>query len=74
MDREYLKLKLNNLVNIRNIYAAVIIALTGYLFSMFMHVSKLILFCTAFIDFIFIMNYISINSKIDRILKIIRGK
>ena len=56
---EYLELKLQNLMNLRNIYITISIALTGYLFTSYENIKPLILYCGGFIDLIFIINFFS---------------
>ena len=71
---KYIDLKLNNLINLRNIYAAVIMALTGYLFGTFETTNSLIMFCTGFLDVIFMLHYYKVNKSIGRILNVLRRK
>ena len=73
MNKDYLNGKLQNLINIRNVYVTIILALTGYLFGTYKNVSGLILFSASFIDIIFIINYFRINNKIDKVLKNMRA-
>lgn len=71
---KYLELKLQNLMNIRNIYVTISVALTGYLFNTYNELSPAALYFYEFIDLIFMLNVLSTNNKIDRLLKLIRNK
>lgn len=76
---EYSKEKLNNLIQMRTNLFAVVIVLTGGLFSMlFMNISivKIILLMSigTYFDFIFISNLLSTNQKIEKCLEELRNE
>ena len=74
---KYLELKLHNLINLRNIYAAVVMALTGCSFGLLFDVTifKIIsLVVCLIINFSFMVLYKNANKSISKILQVMRGK
>ena len=73
---KYLELKLQNLIGSRNIYAAVVMALTGYIFMLLPKITifNIIVVCaSSFIDIIFIKLFYNTQISVNMILKLLRS-
>lgn len=76
IELEYFKSKLQNLMNLRSAYFAVVIAVTGGVVSLFRDVSILNLILIPIgllIDYFFLSQIFNITTQINKIIKQIRG-